>query len=213
MRTHFFAAAASLAITMSATGAFAGNVGQTRTLMEMLKGENGKADDKAETAMTAEPKAEDRKMGTGSRMNPMLKQRAEAENETEKTLGSKPFAPLIAGYAKQYGVPVQLASAVIAYESKFNPKARGAHGEIGLMQIKPETARAMGYNGPASGLYDPDTNLKYGIKYLAMAHQLGGGTTCGAILRYNAGHAATRMNATSKAYCGQVMAMIGESRT
>ena len=60
------------------------------------------------------------------------------------------------------------------------------------MQIKPATARMMGYRGSAKGLYNPDTNIKYGMKYLAKAHKLGGGTTCGTILKYNAGHGAKR---------------------
>ncbi|MCB1492189.1 MAG: lytic transglycosylase domain-containing protein, partial [Rhodobiaceae bacterium] len=77
-------------------------------------------------------------------------------------------------------------------------------GEIGLMQIKPSTARMMGYRGSAKGLYNPETNIKYGMMYLAMAHKLGGGSTCGTILKYNAGHAAKRMNPVSKRYCGKV---------
>jgi soluble lytic murein transglycosylase-like protein len=42
------------------------------------------------------------------------------------------------------------------------------------------------------------------MKYLAKAHSLGGGTTCGTILKYNAGHAAKRMNPVSSAYCSKV---------
>ena len=93
-------------------------------------------------------------------------------------------------------------------ESNFNPRARGSAGEVGLMQIKPATARMMGYSGSKKGLFDPETNIRYGMKYLAAAHELGGGKTCGTILRYNAGHAATRMNPVSKRYCGKVLAMI-----
>ena len=62
----------------------------------------------------------------------------------------------------------------------------------------------MGYKGSTKALYDPETNIKYGMKYLAKAHQLGGGTTCGTILKYNAGHGAKRMNPISKRYCGKV---------
>ncbi|PTM92064.1 lytic transglycosylase domain-containing protein [Mycoplana dimorpha] len=114
------------------------------------------------------------------------------------------YSDLIVVYARRYGVPVNLAHAVIRVESNFNANARGSAGEIGLMQIKPATARMMGYTGSTKGLYDPETNIKYGMKYLAMAHDLGGGTTCGTILKYNAGHAATRMNPVSKRYCGKV---------
>jgi soluble lytic murein transglycosylase-like protein len=120
----------------------------------------------------------------------------------------KPYAALIAKYAKQNDVPVELATAVVQIESNFNPKRRGSAGEIGLMQIKPTTAKLMGYTGKAKGLYDPETNIKFGMKYLAMAQELGGGPTCNTILKYNAGHGATRMNPISQKYCGKVLALL-----
>jgi soluble lytic murein transglycosylase-like protein len=118
------------------------------------------------------------------------------------------YSTLIKTYARQYGVPVDLAHAIVRVESNFNSKARGSAGEIGLMQIKPATARMMGYTGTAKGLYDPETNIKFGMKYLARAHDLGGGTTCGTILKYNAGHGAKRMNPVSKNYCGKVQNLL-----
>ncbi len=121
---------------------------------------------------------------------------------------SRPYGKIISSYAKTYGVPESLAHAVVRVESNYRPNARGSHGEIGLMQIKPATARMMGYRGSAKGLYDPDTNIKYGMKYLAAAHKLGGGSTCGTILKYNAGHGAKRMNPVSKAYCGKVQSIM-----
>lgn len=120
--------------------------------------------------------------------------------------GSDPrYGKLVSQYAASYGVPLSLAHAVIRVESNYRPNARGSAGEIGLMQIKPSTARMMGYSGSSKGLFDPETNIKYGMKYLAKAHSLGGGTTCGTILKYNAGHAAKRMNPVSSAYCGKVL--------
>ena len=101
-----------------------------------------------------------------------------------------------------------LAHAVVRVESNFNPKARGSAGEIGLMQIKPATARMMGYSGSSKGLYDPETNIRFGMKYLSKAHDLGNGQTCSTILKYNAGHGAKRMNPVSKRYCGKVLALI-----
>lgn len=118
------------------------------------------------------------------------------------------YSDLIVKYAKRYGVPVNLAHAMISVESKFNPKARGSAGEVGLMQIKPATARMMGYRGTTKALYDPETNIRWGMQYLATAHQLGGGQVCSTILRYNAGHGATRMNPVSKRYCGKVQALL-----
>ncbi|QDC00069.1 transglycosylase SLT domain-containing protein [Mesorhizobium sp. 8] len=118
--------------------------------------------------------------------------------------GAGPYGAIIARYAASYGVPVSLAKAVISIESNYRPHMTGSAGEVGLMQIKPATARMLGYTGSVKGLYDPETNIRFGMKYLAMAHDLGGGTTCGTILKYNAGHAATRMNPISSAYCRKV---------
>ncbi|MER9297057.1 transglycosylase SLT domain-containing protein [Mesorhizobium sp. M0621] len=131
---------------------------------------------------------------------------------TAAVASSGQYSAIVARYAAIEGVPVSLATAVIKIESNYRPNIVGSAGEIGLMQIKPATARMMGYSGSAKGLFDPDTNIKYGMKYLAMARNLGGGTTCGTILKYNAGHAATRMNPVSAAYCGKVkvqMAALG----
>ncbi|MDF3151158.1 transglycosylase SLT domain-containing protein [Mesorhizobium sp. XAP10] len=135
-----------------------------------------------------------------------------AAESTAAVASSGQYSAIVARYAAIEGVPVSLASAVIKIESNYRPNIVGSAGEIGLMQIKPATARMMGYSGSAKGLFDPDTNIKYGMKYLAMARSLGGGTTCGTILKYNAGHAATRMNPVSAAYCGKVkvqMAALG----
>ncbi|QTK77991.1 SPBc2 prophage-derived putative transglycosylase yomI [Agrobacterium tumefaciens] len=118
------------------------------------------------------------------------------------------YSDLIVKYAKRYGVPTNLAHAIVSVESKFNPKARGSAGEVGLMQIKPATARMMGYRGTTKALYDPETNIRWGMQYLATAHQLGGGQVCSTILRYNAGHGATRMNPVSQRYCGKVQALL-----
>ena len=79
------------------------------------------------------------------------------------------------------------------------------------MQIKPATARDMGFRGSTSALFDPDTNLRWGMKYLGKAYKLGGGDTCGTILRYNAGHGAKRMNKISAAYCAKVKRHLGKA--
>lgn len=131
---------------------------------------------------------------------------------TAAVAGGTKYSTIVSRYAASYGVPVSLAHAVISVESNYRPNIVGSAGEIGLMQIKPATARMLGYTGSVAGLYNPDTNIKYGIKYLAMAQELGGGSTCGTILKYNAGHAATRMNPISSAYCAKVkvqMATLG----
>ena len=139
--------------------------------------------------------------------NPVLKSKSsENGNVTIKpaVAGRSSHDGLIARYAAAEGVPLALAHAVIKIESNYRANAHGSAGEVGLMQIKPATARGMGFRGAAKALYDPATNLRWGMKYLGKAHQLGGGQTCGTILRYNAGHGAKRMNKVSAAYCSKV---------
>jgi soluble lytic murein transglycosylase-like protein len=134
---------------------------------------------------------------------------ARAAIRTPRAGGASAYDAIISKHAAKHGVPVALARAVVRIESNFRPNARGRAGEIGLMQIKPATARMMGYSGSAKGLYDPETNIRWGMKYLAKAHALGGGDTCGTILRYNAGHGAKRMNKVSAAYCARVKRHMG----
>ncbi len=113
------------------------------------------------------------------------------------------YAALIATHAAENGLSVELASAVVRHESNFNPNVTGRAGEIGLMQIKLSTARAMGYGGTRRGLYDPATNIKWGMIYLGQAARLAGGSECGTLSRYNAGLYTRRL---VKSYCRQVMA-------
>jgi len=79
------------------------------------------------------------------------------------------YESLIATHAKANNVPEVLVHRVIVRESKYHPDLVGRGGTIGLMQIKLATARGLGYTGDAAGLRDPDTNLSYGVKYLAGA--------------------------------------------
>jgi len=129
-------------------------------------------------------------------------------DEAKRLVRQLHYSQLILKYADEYEVPEEIALAVVQIESNFRPTVKGSAGEIGLMQIKPATARLMGYRGPDYGLYDPETNIRYGMKYLAGAHELGGGKVCGTILKYNAGHGAKRMNPVSQRYCNRVQAVI-----
>lgn len=81
---------------------------------------------------------------------------------------------LIAKYAVLYEVPEALVRSVVRRESTFNPSAYN-NGHWGLMQIKHATARGMGYDGPAKGLLDAETNLKYAVKYLRGAYMVARG--------------------------------------
>ncbi|WP_292306555.1 lytic transglycosylase domain-containing protein [Mesorhizobium sp.] len=94
---------------------------------------------------------------------------------------------LIEKYSAIYEVPVDLVRHVVNRESTFNPKAYN-HGHWGLMQIKHATARGMGYDGPAAGLFDAETNLKYAVKYLRGAWLVSGGNAKRADQLYQTGY-------------------------
>jgi soluble lytic murein transglycosylase-like protein len=115
--------------------------------------------------------------------------------------------PLIAQYASENDVPFGLADAVVRIESRYNANARNGVN-LGLTQVNFRTAQSLGYKGDASGLLDAETNLRYGLKYLAMAHRLAGGDTCGTILRYQFGLRTQTMTGASRAYCSKVKTII-----
>lgn len=93
----------------------------------------------------------------------------------------------IAKYADVYDVPEELIHRVVKRESNYNPAARNGP-YYGLMQILPQTAGTMGYRGPASGLLDADTNLKYGVKYLRGAYLVARGHHDRTIHWYSSGY-------------------------
>ncbi|MBN9445779.1 MAG: lytic transglycosylase domain-containing protein, partial [Bosea sp.] len=110
---------------------------------------------------------------------------------------------LVARHAAANGVPFSLADAVVRIESRYNPRAANA-GNYGLMQIRHQTARGVGYNGGAAGLLDAETNARYGMKYLAQAYRLAGGDTCRTVMMYQSGHMAKRMSGANRVYCSKV---------
>jgi soluble lytic murein transglycosylase-like protein len=93
----------------------------------------------------------------------------------------------ITAYSALYGLPESLVHRIVKRESKYNPKAYHG-GHYGLLQIRYDTARVMGYRGPAKGLLDVDANLKYGLKYLAGAYLVSGGNADKAARYYRSGY-------------------------
>lgn len=94
---------------------------------------------------------------------------------------------LINQYADRYGVPEDLVQRVVIRESRHNPEARNGP-YYGLMQILPATARSMGYEGSPKGLLDPETNLKYAVKYLRGAWLVSDGSQDRAVQWYARGY-------------------------
>ena len=56
-------------------------------------------------------------------------------------------------HAASAGLPVDFVSAVIRIESDWDVNLTGHAGEVGLMQIKPSTAREMGYTGSTLNMW------------------------------------------------------------
>lgn len=81
------------------------------------------------------------------------------------TVGPTRLNALIEKYSRLHEIPVDLVHRVVHRESRYNPAAY-SKGNYGLMQIRYNTAKAMGYDGPADGLFDAETNIKYAVKYL-----------------------------------------------
>jgi soluble lytic murein transglycosylase-like protein len=82
-----------------------------------------------------------------------------------ETVGPTRLNALLEKYAKKYEVPLDLVHRVVHRESRYDPAAY-SKGNYGLMQIRYNTAKAMGYDGPAEGLFDAETNIKYAVRYL-----------------------------------------------
>jgi soluble lytic murein transglycosylase-like protein len=101
--------------------------------------------------------------------------------------GSDQIAALIERHAIQHGVPSALAHRVVMRESRYNPAARN-RAYWGLMQIRHDTARSLGYSGAPEGLLDPDVNLRYGMAYLGNAYRVAGGDQSHAVALYSRGY-------------------------
>lgn len=66
--------------------------------------------------------------------------------------------------------------AIIQIESSFDPSAYRAEPQLddasrGLMQILYKSAQDRGYRGAPDGLYDPATNILYGVRHLVWGYR------------------------------------------
>jgi len=94
-----------------------------------------------------------------------------------------PFHQLILQAADRHDVDPALVKAVILAESNYNPRAISRRGAKGLMQLMPATAKALG----VKDLFDPESNINGGVKYLRKLLDRFGGDVELALAAYNAG--------------------------
>lgn len=81
------------------------------------------------------------------------------------------YTAIIRGHADNYELDPALLAAVVYRESRFDPRAESPAGAIGLMQLRPETAKGIALRTGGSrfvvdDLYDPEINVRYGAWYL-----------------------------------------------
>lgn len=133
--------------------------------------------------------------------------------EADRTRGLDPhggvrqlYRELLEREARKNGLPPDIADAVTAIESGYDPSAIGSVGEIGLMQVRPSTAAMLGFAGDARELAEPEINIRYGVTYLARAWRLADGDLCRALMKYRAGHGEEVMSPLSVQYCGRARA-------
>lgn len=111
---------------------------------------------------------------------------AEPADNDEQDATSKPnalFHPIISRAAKQYQIDPDLVRAIIFAESGYNPKAVSKKGAMGLMQLMPGTAKAMG----VEDCFDPEHNIFGGVKYFKKLYNQFDGDVKLALAAYNAG--------------------------
>jgi soluble lytic murein transglycosylase-like protein len=89
----------------------------------------------------------------------------------------------------RHGLDEDLLTAVMQVESNFNPQAVSRAGALGLMQIRPETGRALGLKD----FFDPAANTDAGARYLAEMLRLFPRLEL-SLAAYNAGPAAVRQH-------------------
>ena len=96
------------------------------------------------------------------------------------------YVRIINMQAARNHVPPALIGAIIAVESGGNPRAIGASGSIGLMQLKPATAAHYG----VTDLFNPAANIMAGARYLRDLLSRFRGNVILAVAAYNVGPAA-----------------------
>jgi soluble lytic murein transglycosylase-like protein len=138
-------------------------------------------------------------------------------NATIKDFEGFPRALLLV--ARQHRLDYRLIMALIDQESRFDPQAIGKSGEIGLMQLMPETARltALGTGIPyvpavkklgggytnLGNLADPKINMKLGVAFLAGRIEKFGNIPTG-LRAYNRGDANAKIHRPLDRYAESV---------
>ena len=90
----------------------------------------------------------------------------------ERLSHPRKYQDFVTQYAAEYGVPEAVIYAMLKVESNFDSTKHGEHDKIGLLQLSPAlyvrlATEAHDAEMNAAALYDPDTNIRYGVWYLS----------------------------------------------
>ncbi|MBS1709249.1 MAG: lytic transglycosylase domain-containing protein [Armatimonadetes bacterium] len=128
--------------------------------------------------------------------------------------GRAEILSMVRAAAQKNGVDPVLFQALIQQESDFDPKCLSGAGAMGLAQLMPGTARALGVSDP----YDPQQSLDGGARYFSQMMKQFGDVKL-ALAAYNAGPGAVRRAggvpdyAETKAYVQKIMANVDKLRS
>jgi soluble lytic murein transglycosylase-like protein len=134
-------------------------------------------------------------------------QLGEARGELELTRNQLDRANKIIAYSGKYKIGADLASSIydvamaegiepdlgfrlVRLESEFNERAVSPVGAVGLTQVMPSTAQYFVKGATREKLYDRETNLRVGFRYLRTLIREYKGNLKIALLVYNRGPAA-----------------------
>lgn len=132
--------------------------------------------------------------------NPLLKEsrpyKAEIISKLNKRYSSRLYTSrrekiynnIIHEAAKKHGIDAALIKAIIMAESSYNHKAISERGAVGLMQLMPATANALG----VEDIFNPVHNVNGGTKYIKILLDRFNGNLEFALAAYNAGSTKVR---------------------
>ena len=139
---------------------------------------------------------------------------ASAQPAAGAAAGGVPFAAQIDAAAARNGIDPALLRGLIRQESNFDPNARSGAGAVGLTQLMPGTAAALGVTNPA----DPAQAIEGGARYLRQQLDRFGGDAGKALAAYNAGPGAVERYggvppySETRQYVQRVLAFAAEYR-
>jgi soluble lytic murein transglycosylase-like protein len=125
----------------------------------------------------------DRKLDDGAMTYVVPETEGIRTTRTPESKNSHAYDALVLEHASRHALRPELVRAVIPVESGFTPQARSPKGAMGLMQLRPQTARQLGVRNA----FDPAENIRGGCAYLRQLLDRYHGNEELALAAYNAG--------------------------